>query len=162
MEESRREARTLKGIVSDRTAQLRWAGISSIALVLPASACTILAFTFLAIQVASLRNAGEGATAISRFIISYCLHTTLFLVTLFGALGALNFLLILRTSAKVIGPVGRLEEQLRRLINGEAPGETILRSGDYLENLSLLVNQLSRERLSRGRPSREDETPPGA
>lgn len=149
MDEKKRSGRTLGGLIADKTAQLRWAGLSSIALVLPASLSTILAFTFLAIQVASLKEAGDSSAAISRYVITYSFYASLFLILIFGALAALNFILVIRTSSKVIGPLGRLESQLEKLVEGQSAGETVLRSGDYLEKLSQLINQLSRINLER-------------
>lgn len=150
------------GLIADKQSQLKWAFTLSVSVVLPASVLAIATLTRLILGVSAMRDRGDSSGEISKFVLEYCITASLVLTCLYSILGGVAFLLALRTSSQVIGPVKRLEDQIERLVNGQPGGNTVLRQGDYLMRLSGLINSLSRRLDAPSQESTEGAEPAAA
>lgn len=135
----------LRGLIADRPYQFQWAATTAIGVMLPAAICMMVALARLATETAMLRDGGADAGVMSRFVVGYCWSASLVLTLIFASLAGLAFVLSLKTSSHLIGPVRRLESQLENLLKGKQVDTTILRQGDYLRQLAALINTLSQK-----------------
>jgi hypothetical protein len=159
MQGSRRRHQLFRSLIADRKSQFQWAATSALAIVLPGSLAVVFAFARLALGTAILRDQGSSPGELSRYVVSYCWTAGLTLTLAFAVLGAFAFFIGLRISARVIGPVKRLESQVENMIEGRSAPPTVLRKGDYLQRLAALLDALSRlssARSAKPAPKTED------
>lgn len=117
----------------------------------------VIAFAPSMIRLATGSTLSELEPAAREFLV---LHERIWPAALFIFGGV--FVYTLSFSRRIAGPIHRINETLRKMADGEYPGQVILRRGDFFHATAELLENLSRKSAEkRGRGERGENHPPG-
>jgi len=138
--------KSFSGLVVNKQVQFKLAVACSSVLLLPSLILTVSLLSRLSIDTLALANAGVSSADLGQFVLDRAFRDALIALGTFTFFGALSMFLSLKLSNQMVGPVQRLEIQLKDMIAGKFEPRSPLRKGDYLKNLGDLINELSAQR----------------
>lgn len=145
-----RKRRDLRGLVVDRRLQYKLAVGCASLLLLPALVICLGLTNDLVREAVARANEGASALALAELVMQKAFVMASVTTGVFLVLSIVSIYLSLRMSNAIVGPVHRLENQVRGMLNGDFSNRPDLRKDDYLKEFSELLNQLS-EKLEKKR-----------
>lgn len=139
--ESRR--RGIGGLIVNRTTQLKLAVACSTLILLPSLVVTLTLLGDLGADAITLGQNTPAGMELANVMVEKLFRAGLIIVGVFVVFSAASILLSLKLSNHIVGPVGRLESQVKRMIDGDYAHRGELRKGDYLITLGELLNELA-------------------
>lgn len=112
-------------------------------LLIPSLSVSVALLSNLALEINRLADAGASSQALAKFAMHRGLIFCCLIVGVFVFFAAASVFLSLKLSNQVTGPVSRMENHMRKLLNKDYSSRTVLRKGDYLLPLAELMNSLS-------------------
>lgn len=137
------EKRKTFGFMWTKRNQFRAAMSCSGLLLIPSLTASVYLVSQLALEINRLAQLGTSSALIAESAVKMAYVDCWLIVGVFSFFAAASFILSLRLSNQVTGPVQRMENHVRKLTNDDYSVTTTLRKGDYLLPLARLLNGLS-------------------